>query len=149
MFEEGVRVFHPERVWIGADVYVGHDTILKGYHDGDLRIGDGSWIGQQCFFHSAGDLSIGENVGVGPGVKILTSIHQEAGRSVPILHAPLTFASVQVEDDVDLGIGAIVLPGVIVGRGAQVGAGAVVTRDVPPYAVVAGNPARVLRFRSE
>jgi acetyltransferase-like isoleucine patch superfamily enzyme len=147
VFEEGVRVFHPDRVWIGRDVYVGHDAILKGYHAGDLRIGDGSWIGQQCFFHAAGDLTIGRSVGVGPGVRILTSSHREAGRDTPILHAPLDFAPVVVEDDADLGVGAIVLPGVTVGRGAQVGAGAVVTRDVPPYSVVAGNPARVLRER--
>ena len=61
--------------------------------------------------------------------------------------APIDFAPVIIEDDADLGVGAIVLPGVRIGRGAQVGAGAVVTRDVPPYAVVAGNPARVLRER--
>lgn len=147
VFEEGVLVFHPEHVWIGDGVYVGHGAILKGYHAGELRIGDGTWIGPQCFLHAAGDLGIGRNVGVGPGVKIITSAHAEAGRDVPILHAPLRFAPVSVDDDADLGVGAIVLPGVTIGRGAQVGAGAVVTRDVPPYAVVAGNPARVLRER--
>jgi acetyltransferase-like isoleucine patch superfamily enzyme len=147
VFEEGVRVFHPDRVWIGAGVYVGHDAILKGYHAGTLVIDDGAWIGQQCFFHAAGDLRIGRHVGVGPGVKIITSTHAEAGRSVPILHSPLAFAPVVIEDDADIGVGAILLPGVTVGRGAQVGAGAVVTRDVPAYAVVAGNPARVLRER--
>ncbi|MCZ7683701.1 MAG: acyltransferase [Sandaracinaceae bacterium] len=147
VFEEGVRVFHPDRVWIGAGVYVGHDAILKGYHRGELRIGDGTWIGQQCFFHAAGDLRVGANVGVGPGVKIITSFHAEAGRAVPILHAPIEFAPVVIEDDADLGVGAIVLPGVTVGRGAQVGAGAVVTRDVPAYAIVAGSPARILRER--
>ena len=147
VLEEGVRIFHPDRVWIGAGVYVGHDAILKGYHAGALHIGDGTWIGQQCFFHAAGDLRIGKNVGVGPGVKIITSMHREAGRATPILHAPLAFAPVTIEDDADLGVGAIVLPGVIIGRGAQVGAGALVTRDVPAYAVVAGNPARILRER--
>lgn len=147
VIEDGVRIFHPDRVRLGAHVYVGHDTILKGYYDGELTIGDGTWIGQQCFFHAAGDLHIGANVGIGPGVKILTSVHREAGRDVPILHAPLAFAPVVIEDDADVGIGAIVLPGVTIGRGAQVGAGAVVTRDVPAYAVVAGNPARVLRER--
>jgi acetyltransferase-like isoleucine patch superfamily enzyme len=147
VFEDGVRVFHPERVWIGAGVYVGHDAILKGYHAGELHLGDGTWIGQQCFLHAAGDLRVGRNVGVGPGVRILTSTHREAGRATPILHAPLAFAPVTIEDDADLGVGAIVLPGVTVGRGAQVGAGAVVTRDVPPYSVVAGNPARPLRER--
>lgn len=149
VFEEGCLVFHPENVFLGADVYVGHQAILKGYYKGELRIGDGTWIGQQCFFHAAGGLRIGDNVGVGPGVKILTSHHTEAGRAIPILHAPLAFAPVVIEDDADLGVGAIVLPGVRIGRGAQVGAGAVVTRDVAPYAVVAGSPARVLSMRPE
>ena len=147
VFEPGALVFHPERVHLGRDVYVGHGAMLKGYHAGTMRIGDGSWIGQLCFFHSAGDLTIGKNVGVGPRVTILTSTHAEGGRERPILHAPLTFAPVVVEDDADLGVGAIVLPGVTIGRGAQIGAGAVVTRDVAAYSVVAGNPARVLRER--
>ncbi len=147
VFEQGVRIFHPDHVHLGAHVYVGHDTILEGYHAGDLRVGDGSWIGSQCFLHAAGDLTIGRHVGVGPGVRILTSVHEEAGRDVPILHAPLRFAAVVVEDDADLGVGCVILPGVTIGRGAQVGAGAVVTADVPAYVVVAGVPARVLRER--
>ena len=147
VFEEGVLVFHPERVHVGAHVYVGHQTILKGYYKGTLHIGEGTWIGQQCFFHAAGDITIGRNVGIGPAVKILSSVHSEAGRETPILHAPINFAPVVVEDDADLGVGATVLPGVTIGRGAQVGAGAVVTEDVPPYAVVAGVPAKVLRYR--
>lgn len=149
VFEEGVLVFHPDRVWVGARVYVGHRAILKGHHAGELRLGDGTWVGQQCYLHAAGDLHVGRNVGIGPAVKVLTSVHEEAGRGTPILHAPLRFAPVHIEDDADLGVGAIVLPGVRIGRGAQVGAGAVVTRDVPAYAVVAGNPARVLRERPE
>ncbi|MCC7538073.1 MAG: acyltransferase [Deltaproteobacteria bacterium] len=114
-----------------------------------MWIGDGTWIGQQCFFHSAGDLKIGSNVGVGPAVRILTSVHREVGRATPILHAPIDFAPVTIEDDADLGVGSIVLPGVTVGRGAQVGAGAVVTRDVPAFAVVAGVPAKVIRMRPD
>lgn len=149
VLEEGVRIFHPENVVLGRNVYVGHDTLLKGYHRNLLEIGDESWIGQQCFFHSAGGLSIGRRVGVGPAVRILTSTHREAGRDVPILFSPLELAPVRVDDDADLGIGAILLPGVTVGRGAQVGAGAVVTEDVPPYTVVAGVPARRIRERPE
>ena len=146
-FEEGCLVFHPENVHLGRDVYVGHQAILKGYYKNTLRIGDGTWIGQQGFFHAAGGLTIGAHVGIGPGVKVITSMHEEAGRATPILRSPIAFAEVVIEDDADLGVGAIVLPGIRIGRGAQVGAGAVVTRDVPPYAVVAGNPARVLRER--
>jgi acetyltransferase-like isoleucine patch superfamily enzyme len=63
----------------------------------------------------------------------------------PILHRPLHFATVRLESGCDIGVGAILLPGVTVGRQAQVGAGAVVTRDVPPRSIVAGNPAKLLR----
>ena len=147
VFEPGVLVFHPENIRVGERVYVGHQAILKGYYRSSMEIGDGTWIGQQCFFHSAGGLRIGRNVGVGPGVRILTSHHTEAGRDTPILHSPLAFAEVVIEDDADIGVGAVILPGVTIGRGAQIGAGAVVTTDVPPYAVAAGVPARVTRQR--
>lgn len=148
VFEAGVLIFHPENVELGRNVYVGHQSILKGYYNSKMRIGDETWIGQQCFFHSGGGLSIGARVGIGPGVKILTSAHREAGRQTPILFSPIDFAPVVIEDDADIGVGAILLPGVTIGRGAQIGAGAVVAESVPAYAVAAGVPARVLRERA-
>jgi acetyltransferase-like isoleucine patch superfamily enzyme len=148
IFEPGVLVFHPENIRLGNNVYIGHSTILKGYYHNELMIGDNSWIGQQCFFHSAGGLTIGRNVGIGPGVKIITSYHTEEGIDVPILFSRIEMEAVVIEDDCDLGVGAIILPGVTVGRGAQVGAGSVVTSDIAPYSVVAGVPARLLRMRS-
>jgi acetyltransferase-like isoleucine patch superfamily enzyme len=147
VFEKGVRVWHPETVSIGENVYVGHNADLKGYHSGKLTIGDDTWIGQEVFFHAAGGIYIGKRVGIGPRVMILTSFHAEAGRKRAILDSPLAFKPVYVGDNSDIGIGAILLPGVRIGKGAQVGAGAVVTKDVAPYAVVAGNPARLLRKR--
>jgi len=147
VFEAGVLIFHPENLEIGDDVYVGHQTILKGYHDAHMRIGSGTWIGPQCFFHSAGGIEIGCDVGVGPGVRILTSTHRLDQLDRPILHADIERAGVIVEDDADLGVGAILLPGSRVRRGAQVGAGAVVTGEVPELAVAAGVPARVLGRR--
>jgi acetyltransferase-like isoleucine patch superfamily enzyme len=149
VFEPGVLVFHPENIEIGDGVYVGHYAILKGYHKNRMLIGDGTWIGQQCFFHSGGGITIGRNVGIGPGVKILTSAHRLDDLSRPILHAPVEFAPVTVEDDSDLGTGAILLAGVRVGCGAQVGAGSVVMRDVDDYAIVAGVPARFMRSRGD
>ena len=149
VFEPGVLVFHPEHIRLGRNVYVGHQTILKGYYKNEFAVGDETWIGQQCFLHAAGGLQIGARVGIGPGVRVITSAHREAGRQTPILFAPIELAPVIIEDDADIGVGAIVLPGVTIGRGAQVGAGAVVTRDVPAYAIAAGNPARVLRQRPQ
>ena len=95
--------------------------------------------------HAAGGITIGARVGIAPGVKILTSQHAEAGRGTPVLFSPIEAAPVVVEEDADVGVGAILLPGVTVGRGAVVGAGAVVTRDVAPFTVVAGVPARPIR----
>ena len=147
VLEPGALIFHPENVSLGDAVYVGHYAILKGYHRNELVIGDRAWIGQGAFLHAAGGIAIGADVGLGPHACLLTSRHADPGRALPIMEGALELGAIAIEDGADVGVGAIVLPGVTIGRGAQVGAGAVVTADVPPYAVVAGNPARVLRQR--
>ncbi len=148
VFEPDVLVFHPETIEIGDNVYVGHRAMLKGYYKGRMVIGDDVWIGQNAFLHAAAGITIGDRVGIGPNVTIITSSHREEGRAVPILFSDLAFAPVTIEADSDLGVGAIILPGVTVGRGSQIGAGSVVTKDVPPYAVAAGVPAKILRKRT-
>lgn len=147
VIEEGVLVFNPGHVHLGANVYVGHRAMLKGDTRGELRIEDGAWIGQDCYFHSAGGIRIGERVGVGPRVMILTSTHEETAWPAPIIDAPLRFAAVDVGAGCDIGIGAVLLPGTRLGTGVQVGAGAVVRGEVPDGAVVAGVPAEVIRMR--
>jgi len=147
VFERDVLIFHPENVHLGANVYIGHRTILKGYYKNEMRIGDETWIGQMCFLHSAGGIRIGSRVGIGVNVTILTSQHQELGRAVAPLSSPVDAAPVEIEDEVNIGVGCIVLPGVRIGRGAKIGAGSVVTHDVAPYSIVAGAPARFLRER--
>jgi acetyltransferase-like isoleucine patch superfamily enzyme len=160
VIEPGALIFHPENVSLGARVYVGHHAILKGYYRNQLVIGDGSWVGQAAFLHAAGGITIGRDVGIGPHVCVITSVHDQApvdaaavtagtraALAGAIMDGPLRFAAVVLGDGCDLGVGAIVLPGVTVGEGAQVGAGAVVTHDVDARTVVAGNPARLLRKR--
>ncbi|RJP21314.1 MAG: acyltransferase [Candidatus Abyssobacteria bacterium SURF_5] len=147
VFEAGVLIFHAENIEIGDNVYIGHGTMLKGYYKNKMEIGDGTWIGQQCFFHGAGGLRIGKNVGIGPAVKIITSYHDGNDKEKPIIHTPIRFAPVVIEDDADIGTGSVILPGVTIGRGAQVGAGAVVSQAVEPYTVVGGVPARLIRRR--
>lgn len=147
VIEAEVMAFHPETIEIGDNVYVGHRTMLKGYPGGRLRIGNDTWIGQMCFFHGAGGLDIGSRIGIGPGVCILTSEHEDDGTGGPLLDMPLRLAPVTLEDECHIGANATIVPGVRVGRGAQVAAGAVVTSDVPPLAVVAGVPAKIIRSR--
>jgi acetyltransferase-like isoleucine patch superfamily enzyme len=148
VFEEGVLVFHPENIVIGSNVYVGHRTMLKAYHKNTMEIGSDTWIGQGCFFHSAGGLRIGSRVGIGPCVKILTSRHRDSGRSGPaLLDSAVELAAAVIEDECDIGMGAVILPGVTVGRGTQVGAGAVVAESLPEFCVAAGVPAKIIRRR--
>jgi len=147
IIEKGVLVFHPENIELGSDIYIGHNTILKGYYKNKMTIGNGTWIGQQCFIHSAGGIKIGKNVGIGPKVTILTSCHPEKNIKIPIIHSGLKFEKVIIEDDGDIGIGTIILPGVKIGKGAQIGAGAVVTKNIPSFEVWAGIPAKFLKKR--
>ena len=148
VFEEGTRVFHPENVYLGDRVYIGHQSILKGYYQNHMRIGHDVWVGPQCFLHSAGGIDIEDLVGIGPGVRILSSVHQETAPPEPIILAPLRFAPVFIGRGADIGTSATVLPGVRIRQGAQIGAGAVVTEDIPDYAIAVGVPAKVLRTRS-
>lgn len=148
VIESGVLVFHPENISIGQDVYIGHNSILKGYYNNELIIGEGTWVGQQCFLHSGGGLFIGKNVGIGPGVKILTSSHAlHVPTDVAIMKRPLIFKSVEIGDGCDIGVNSVLLPGVTLGRNVQVGAGAVVTKSFPENSVIAGVPARPIRFK--
>lgn len=147
IFESGVLVFHPENISLGINIYIGHNAILKGYHKNEMIIGDHSWIGQGCYFHSAGGISIGKAVGIGPFVKILTSFHESDDPSLPILYHNLVFREVRIGDGCDIGIGAIIMPGVKIGEGAIIGAGAVVIESIPPYGIAVGMPAKVIRGR--
>jgi len=147
VFEKGVLVFHPENIEIADEVYIGHNTILKGYCKNRLVIGSGTWIGQQCFFHAAGGFTIGRNVGIGPGVKILTSSHNLDEPDKPILHSAINFAAVSIGDGSNVGAGSVILPGVQIGKGVQIGAGSVVTSDIEDFAVAAGVPAKNIRMR--
>ena len=147
IFEAGSLVFHPENISLGHNIYIGHYAILKGYYKNEMIIDDNVWIGQFCFFHSAGGIHIEENVGIGPGTLILTSRHSEQGRDIPILMSDVETAPVKIGRNSDIGVGSIILPGVTIGEGTQVGAGAVVATSTDPFSVVAGVPARLIKIR--
>ena len=143
----GVLVLHPHTFEIGDAVFIGNQTFLQGRHDGRCVIGAHTWIGPQSYFDCR-DLELGEYVGWGPGAKVLGSEHTGLPIDVPIIQTDLVIKPVRVGDGADIGVNAVLLPGVHIGTGAIVGAGAVVTKDVDPYAIVAGVPAKFLRSRA-
>jgi maltose O-acetyltransferase len=111
-----------------------------------IRLGDRSDLGMDSLV--IGALTVGRDVMMGPRCILLASSHAFASVDVPMnSQGFVDDRPIVIEDDVWVGAGTIVLPGVRIGTGSIVGAGSVVTKDVPPWAVVAGNPARVVRSR--
>jgi acetyltransferase-like isoleucine patch superfamily enzyme len=143
---KNVSVIHPETFEIGNGVFIGEQTIIQGRFDGHCVIGDGVWIGPQSYF-DARDLVLEARVGWGPGAKVLGSEHTGFPADAPLIETDLKIAPVRICAGADIGVNSIILPGVTVGREAIVGAGAVVTKDVPDFATVAGVPARVIGWR--
>jgi acetyltransferase-like isoleucine patch superfamily enzyme len=137
---------HPETMEFGNYIFIGAQAMIQGRFDGTCRIGNHVWIGPQAYF-DARNLVLEDYVGWGPGAKVLGSLHSGQPSSVPTIKTSLIIKPVRICYGADIGMNASILPGVRVGQQAIVGAGAVVTLDVPDYAVVAGVPARVLYLR--
>ena len=130
----------------------GRDVIIKTrayFGTGEnLVIGDRSQLGVNCKVEN--DLVMGRDVVMGPDVVIMSSAHAFERLDIPInQQGHLPRRPVVIGDDVWIGTRVIILPGVKIGDQAVIGAGAVVTKDVPPRAVVAGNPARIIRYRGD
>jgi len=142
----GVSFIHPETIEIGNGVFIGSNTVIQGRKDGMCSIGNRVWIGPQSYF-DARDLIIEDNVGWGPGAKVLGSEHTGLPIDVPVISTDLIIKHVEICKNCDIGVNAVILPGVTVGEGSIIGAGAVVTRDIEPYSIAAGVPARVLKKR--
>lgn len=142
----GANFRNPETLELGNGVHIGAQTYIQGCPGGRCVIGDFVWIGPQSYL-DARDVEIEDHVGWGPGAKLLTSEHTAIPEELPIIQTDLRIRPVRIQSGADVGTGAIVLPGVTIGHGSIVGAGAVVNKDIPPLAVVAGVPARFLRWR--
>jgi acetyltransferase-like isoleucine patch superfamily enzyme len=139
---------HPETMEFGDCVFIGAQTMIQGRFDGSCKIGSHVWIGPQAYF-DARDLVLEDYVGWGPGAKALGSVHTGVPTDEPIITTGLVIKPIRVGCGADIGMNASILPGVQIGAQSIVGAGAVVTRDVPEYSIVAGVPARVIRDRRE
>lgn len=110
-----------------------------------IEIGDFSMIGLKAYIR--GPLKIGRDVLMGPECVILTTNHNFSKRESPIRLQGSTSKPVLIGDDVWIGQRVMIMPGVNIGNGAIIGAGAVVTKDVPPYTIVGGAPAKVIKSR--
>ena len=111
-----------------------------------ITIGDNSGLGVNC--NVRGPREIGADVMMGPDVRIMTSKHDTSKTDIPMrLQGDLPKQKVTICDDVWIGARVIILPGITIGKGSIIGAGAVVTKDVPEFVIAAGVPARVIKSR--
>lgn len=113
----------------------------------NIKIGDHSEFGQGCLIHA--NVEIGSYVIMGPDVKIYTRNHNFADLSRPIALQGKSTKSTTIGDDVWIGANVIITAGVKVQSHAIIAAGSIVTKDVPEYAIVGGNPAKIIRYRNE
>lgn len=119
---------------------------LAFFGDGrGISIGDNSGMGVNCKIQR--NVTIGKNVMMGEDVIILTNSHDTECADIPMINQGLKNLPVAIGDDVWIGDRVVILPGVTIKKGSIVGAGAVVTKDVPDYTVVGGVPARILKYR--
>jgi len=144
----GIILKHPETMEFGDCVFLGAQVMIQGRFDGTCKIGNHVWIGPQAYF-DARDLVLEDYVGWGPGAKVLGSVHTGTPTSEPVITTGLVIKRVTIGFGADIGMNASILPGVHIGAHSIVGAGSVVTHDVPDYAIVAGVPARVIRDRRD
>jgi maltose O-acetyltransferase len=136
----GLEVGPGTRVFMGCYLWFYGPTQLRRR---GLRVGSYTWINRNCCLDARAPLTIGSNVSISPEVMILTTGHRQNSPGFELVSKPVV-----IEDHVWIGTRAMIMPGVTLGRGCVVAAGAVVTHDVAPRVVVAGVPAREIGQRT-
>lgn len=128
---------------VGDGSWIAGHAILRG----DIEMGQHSTV--NAYAHLAGKVRIGDGVRIATYVSIIGFNHGFEDVTQPIYRQPHQTLGIVIADDVWVGANAVIVDGVTIGKGAVIAAGAVVTRDVPPMAIVGGVPAKVLRLRDE
>jgi len=146
------KLFFPKiRNWLVSQFVYKCGKNIRVKHNADISpkivIGDNSELGTRCMIH--GNVEIGSNVIMGPDIKIYARNHKYDRLDIPIKEQGKHYLKTTIGDDVWIGANSIITAGVNVGNHVIIGAGAVVTKDVPDFAIVGGVPAKVIKYRKE
>ena len=137
-------------VVLGRNVHIYRWSVIElGSGEGCLKIGSNTYVQPGCIFNPfVGSIIISANCMIAARCAFTPYQHSFADASRPMREQPLNSrGDIVIEDDVWLGLNVCVMDGVTIGRGAVVGAGSVVTKDIPAYAIAGGVPARVISYR--
>lgn len=130
---------------MGKKVYIMHSCIISS--PSGIEIGNHVCINHHSTISGGGSLRIGNFVMVGQNSSILSRGHAFNDHAKPMMYQGQVPGPIEIEDDVWLAANVVVLPNVKIGRGAIIGANAVVTKDVPEFAIMGGVPAKLIRYR--
>ena len=136
-----------DKVTIGKYAIIRPSNIYGGDIGEGLTIGNHSNIGPYAYIGCSGHIRIGNHVMISPRVSIYAENHVFTDPAIPMKDQGVTRVAVVIEDDCWIAANSIILAGVTIGKGSVVAAGSVVTDDVPPYSIVAGVPARIIKSR--
>lgn len=134
------------RIRIGKNCILRAGAVLRS-HRGIISISDDSSVNEYMLVSSEGDINIGRHVRMGSHTVIVSGRHTFSSKTVPIAEQGVTGKGIIIEDDVWLGSHVCILDGVRIGKGSIIGAGSVVTKDIPDYSIAVGVPASVIRER--
>jgi len=123
---ENVKIRNLKNIKAGNDLYINACGIIDAYTK----------------------IIIGNNVMIGPNVQLMTVSHCFDNTRIPMQKQDTVYKTITIGNDVWIGAGSIILPGITIGNGCVIGAGSVVTKNVPDFAVVVGNPARIVKIRN-
>lgn len=138
---------HQSQIKLGQDVRLEQGVDIRTHWNGQIVLGDRSYVGPYSCL-SGDSITIGQDCLISSHVGIYANNHCFEDIHRPIRTQGNSYKGIVIEDDCWLGTGVKILDGVTVGHGSVIAAGAVVTKSVPPYAVMGGVPARLLRYRS-
>lgn len=155
VIEDGVEIqaLAKHGLSFGADVSIGAGTMIRpsSYYGGEigegLVVGDRSSMGAGCFIGCSGLIVIGDDVMLGPGVRIFSENHRFSRTTETIKSQGVDRGTVSIGNDCWIASGVTITANVRIGTGVIVGAGSVVTSDLPDFSIAAGSPARVIRMR--
>ncbi len=145
----GRGVMFGDNVTVGSHAIVRPSNIYGGEIGEGLIVGDYSNIGPFSYIGCSGMISIGKNVMISPRVSLYAENHNFERTDLPMKEQGVTRSHITIEDDCWIAANAVILAGVTIGQGTIVAAGSIVTKDVPAHSIVAGNPAKVIRSRTD
>ncbi|MCH7407958.1 acyltransferase [Belliella sp. DSM 111904] len=136
-----------DKVTVGSYAIIRPTNLYGGEAGVGLKVGNNSSIGPYSYIGCSGYIEIGDNVMMSPRVSIYAENHNFNDVDKPMIDQGVTRSFVKIEDDCWIAANSVILAGVTIGKGSIVAAGSVVTKDVPAYSIVGGNPAKIIKSR--